>query len=167
VFNPGGKPYLVTSGTTSGDSSPAGINPGDIWTATSISSVGMQPGLVYGFTSKPTPVTRSGTGVFQQMIDANNDTALYDIQYQKGGSTNQVLLDTPNNLSAFWQAFSFGATYSPYPLTFETGGYNAFTTAIEETATPQKGQISDSFVWQSRAALKALPISGGISVKGS
>ena len=101
MFDPGGKPYLVTSGTTSGDSSPAGINPGDIWAATSVSSVGTQSGLVYSFTSKPTPVTRSGTGVSQQMIDANNDTALYDIQYQKGGSTNQVLLTRPTTYQRF------------------------------------------------------------------
>ena len=85
VFDLNGTTYIVTDGTTAGDASPAGINPGTMWAATSISSVETQFGLVYGFTAQPTNVTRSGTGLFQfQATDASGTVTLYDIMYTRG-----------------------------------------------------------------------------------
>jgi len=136
VFDLNGTTYLVTDGTTAGDASPAGVNPASMWAATSISNVETQFGLVYGFTAQPTNVTRSGTGLFQfQAADANGLITLYDIQYTAGGNANVVKIDVPALLPTFTQTGPF--TFTPsYPLTLETGGYNAFTTFVEETSTP-------------------------------
>jgi len=136
VFDLNGTTYIVTDGTTAGDASPAGINPASMWAATSISSVETQFGLVYGFTAQPTTVTRSGTGLFQfQATDASGTVTLYDVVYTPGGNANVVKVDLPALLPTFTQTGPF--TFTPsYPLTFETGGYNAFTTFVSETSTP-------------------------------
>ena len=136
VFDLNGTTYLVTDGTTAGDPAPAGINPGTMWAATATSSTETQFGLVCGFTAQPTPVTRSGTGLFQFQAAGPGGTAtLYDIMYTAGGQANVVKVDVPALLPTFTQAGPF--TFTPsYPLTFETGGYNAFTTFVEETSTP-------------------------------
>src|SRR5262249_5081947 len=136
VFNLAGTTYLVTDGTTAGDSPAAGINPATMWAATSISSVETQFGLVYGFAAQPTNVTRSGTGLFQfQAADPSGTMTLYDVVYTAGGSGNVVKVDIPALLPTFTQHGPF--TFTPsYPLTFETGGYNAFTTLVSETSTP-------------------------------
>ena len=135
VFDMNGTTYLVTDGTTAGDA-PAGINHASMWAATSISAVETQFGLVYGFTAQPTNVTRTGGGLFQfQATDASGTTTLYDIIYTPGSNANVVKVDTPALLPTFTQAGPF--TFTPsYPLTFETGGYNAFTTFVAETSTP-------------------------------
>ena len=55
--------------------------------------------------------------------------------YTAGGQANVVKVDVPALLPTFTQAGPF--TFTPsYPLTFETGGYNAFTTFVAETSTP-------------------------------
>ncbi len=136
VFDMGGTTYLVTDGTTAGDPGPVGVNPGSMWSATSLSNVETQFGLVYGFTAQPTNVTRSAGGLFQfQATDSNGVATLYDIIYSPGSNTNVVKVDVPALLPTFTQHLPFGFTTS-YPLTFETGGYNAFTTFVEETSTP-------------------------------
>ncbi len=136
VFDLNGVTYLVTDGTTAGDASPAGINRASMWSATSVSSVETQFGLVYGFAAQPTNVSRSGTGLFQfQATDSTGTVTLYDIVYTPGGNANVVKVDIPALLPTFTQTGPF--TFTPsYPLTFETGGYNAFTTFVEETSTP-------------------------------
>jgi hypothetical protein len=136
VFDLNGTTYLVTDGTTKGDATPAGVNPGSMWAATSIANVETQFGLVYGFTAQPTNITRSGTGLFQfQATDPSGTNTLYDIVYTAGANNNVVKIDIPALLPSFTQAGPFVFTPS-YPLTFETGGYNAFTTFVEETSTP-------------------------------
>lgn len=136
TFDLNGTTYIVTDGTTRGDPAPAGINPGTMWAATATSNVETQFGLVYGFTAQPTNVARSGTGIFQfQAADPGGTNTLYDIIYTSGGNANVVKVDIPALLPTFTQAGPFVFTPS-YPLTFETGGYNAFTTFVEETSTP-------------------------------
>lgn len=136
VFDLNGATYILTDGTTGGDAAPAGINPGTMWAATSVSNVETQFGLAYGFTAQPIGVTRSGTGLFQfQAADPSGSTTLYDIMYTAGGNANVVKVDIPALLPTFTQTGPF--TFTPsYPLTFETGGYNAFTTFVAETSTP-------------------------------
>ena len=138
VFNLNGTTYMVTDGTTTGVGTPAGINPGTMWAETSISNVETQFGLVYGFTAQPTSVSQSGTGVFQfQETDASGNNTLYDIVYAAGSNSNVVKVDVPDLLPTFMQSGPFAFTPS-YPLTFETGGYNAFTTFVSETSTPSE-----------------------------
>lgn len=138
VFNLGGTTYMVTDGTTSGAPTPAGINPGTTWAATSTANVETQFGLVYGMTAQPINVTQSGTGVFQfQVTDAGGNNTLYDIVYTAGGNANMVKVDVPTLLPAFMQSAQFNFIASN-PLTFETGGYNAFTTFVKETNTPDE-----------------------------
>lgn len=136
VFDLNGTTYLVTDGTTAGDVSPAGINPNTMWAATSSTNTETQFGLAYGFTAQPTSVTRSATNQFQfQAADPSGRMTLYDIIYTAGGNANVVKIDVPALLPTFTQTGPF--TFTPsYPLTFETGGYNAFTTFVEETSTP-------------------------------
>ena len=97
-----------------------------------------QFGLVYGFASQPTNVSSSATDVFQfQVTDASGHATLYDILYTVGSSANLVKVDVPSALPTFMQSWNFNFIAS-YPLTFETGGYNAFTTSVAETATPSE-----------------------------
>ena len=136
VFDLDGTTYLVTTGTTTGTAPPVGINPDTLWAATSTSAVETQFGLVYGFASQPTTVTRSASGLFQFLApDTTGTTTLYDVIYTEGGNANVVKVDVPALLPTFTQAGPFAFTPS-YPLIFETGGYNAFTTFVAETATP-------------------------------
>jgi hypothetical protein len=138
VFDLNGTTYLVTDGNTTGVGASAGINPGTLWAATSISNIETQFGLVYGFTSQPINVSQSGTGVFQfQVTDASGNNTLYDVVYTAGGNANVVKIDIPALLPTFMQSGPFTFTLS-YPLTFETGGYNAFTTFVAETSTPSE-----------------------------
>jgi hypothetical protein len=136
VFELNGTTCIVTDGTTAGDPGPAGIDPGTLWAATATSATETQFGLVYGLTTTPAGVTRSGTGLFQfQAADPSGTTTLYDIMYDAGGNANVVKVDLPALLPTFTQVGPF--TFTPsYPLTFETGGYNAFTTFVPETSTP-------------------------------
>ena len=139
VFDLGGTTYLVTDGTTAQDSSPAGINPGTLWAATSASSAETQFGLVYGFGATPTTVTRaiqsSGAALFQFLNTVGGVTTLYDIDYTAGATGNRVQVDVPDVLPSFDQTRVFNFVASA-PLTVETGGYNAFTTFVDETSTP-------------------------------
>ena len=138
VFNLSGTTYLVTDGTTTGVGTPAGINPGTMWARTSVSNSETQFGLVYGFAVQPTGVTRSASSVFQfQVTDSFRASTLYDILYTPGGNANMVKVDVPSLLPTFMQSAPFAFTPS-YPLTFETGGYNAFTTFVSETSTPSE-----------------------------
>ena len=57
--------------------------------------------------------------------------------YTRGGNANMVAVDVPDLLPTFTQIAPFTFITS-YPLTFETGGYNAFTTAVAETAAPSE-----------------------------
>jgi hypothetical protein len=137
IFDMNGQTYLVTDGTTAGAGAPAGINPGSMWSATSVSTVETQFGLVYGLATQPTNVVLSGDGKYQfPATDTNGNTALYDIIYSSGATNNQVVPDTPKLLPSFTQSADFSFLPAYAPLTFETGGYNAFTSAVEETATP-------------------------------
>ena len=97
-----------------------------------------QFGLVYGFAAQPTNVTQSGTGVFQfQVTNSSGQNTLYDILYTAGSNANVVKVDVPSALPTFVQSWPFSFVAS-YPLTFETGGYNAFTTFVSETEPPNE-----------------------------
>ena len=138
VFDLNGTSYVVTDGTTAGAATPAGINPGTMWAQTATSSTETQFGLAYGFAAQPTNVSQSALGVFQfQTTDANGNNVLYDILYTPNSNANEVKIDLPNLLPTFMQSGPFTFTTS-YPLTFETGGYNAFTTFVSETNTPSE-----------------------------
>jgi hypothetical protein len=138
VFNLGGATYLVTDGTTTGVGTAAGINPGTLWARTSIANLEAQFGLVYGFASPPTSVTQSPLNVFQfQVTSATGTSTLYDIVYTPGSNANVVKVDVPSALPTFKQSWLFNFVES-YPLTLETGGYNAFTTFVSETEPPNQ-----------------------------
>ena len=135
VFDLNGTTYMVTDGTTAGAATPAGINAGTMWAQTANTTSELQYGLVYGFTAQPTNVTQTPGGVFQFLVtDAIGNNTLYDILYTRGGNANVVKVDVPNALPTFTQNPQF--TFASFPLTFETGGYNAFTAAVQETAQP-------------------------------
>ena len=141
VFDMGGTTYMVTDGSTAAapgaGTAGAGINPGSMWSATSLSTVESQFGVVYGLAAQPVNVVQSGTGTFQfPVTDPSGNAALFDIIYTAGGTANQVIADVPDYLPCFAQTATFTFLPAYAPLTFETGGYNAFTTAVEETATP-------------------------------
>jgi hypothetical protein len=137
VFDMNGTTYLVTDGTTAGDASPRGVNPASIWSATSLNTVESQFGLVYGLGQQAANVIRNGDGTFQfAATDSAGNPTLFDIKYTAGGSTNQIVADVPKLLPSFTQQASFTFLPAYAPLTFETGGYNAFTMAVEETASP-------------------------------
>jgi hypothetical protein len=159
VFDLNGTTYLLTDGTTAGSATPADINPGTLWSATSVTDVETQFGIVCGFAATPTSVTQtvepSGAVVFQFPITAptgistttvpasgvapvstaNSATTLYDILFPAPDNANLVQVDVPASLPAFSQASSFLFVTS-FPLTLETGGYNAFTTFVAETSSP-------------------------------
>ena len=139
VFDFNGTTYIVTDGSTAGAATSAGISPGSIWAQTALSNVELQYGLVYGFSTQPTNVIQSSDGKFFQFLltDASGNTTLYDIQYAAGANTNSVVAATPQALPSFTQIAPFVFTRS-FPLTFETGGYNAFTAYVEETNQPER-----------------------------
>jgi hypothetical protein len=139
VFDMVGTTYIVTDGTTQGVGAAAGINAGSMWSATALALSESQFGLVYGLAAQPTNVIQNGSGLFQfPATDASGNAALFDIIYTSGATGNQIVADIPHLLPSFTQSASFtflpATTYAP--LTFETGGYNAFTMAVDETATP-------------------------------
>jgi hypothetical protein len=144
VVNLNGNTYMVTDGTTAGAPTPLGINPGNMWAATAITPLETQFGLVYGFTAQPISVTQSSAppNNFQFMVtDATGFTTLYDILYTPGTNANMIKVDTPTLLPTFMQTGPF--TFVPSaPLTFQTGGYNAFTTFVTETVTPSESFAS-------------------------
>ena len=57
--------------------------------------------------------------------------------YTPGGNANMVKVDVPNALPSFTQNPQFTAGPSS-PLTFETGGYNAFTANVDEITPPMR-----------------------------
>jgi hypothetical protein len=137
VFDMNGMTYLVTDGTTAGVGTAGGINPGSLWSATAVTNAEAQLGQVYGLAAQPTNVVPSGDGKYQfPATDTNGNTALLDIIYAPGATNNQVVPDTPKLLPSFTQTANFTFLPAYAPLTFETGGYSAFTSAVEETATP-------------------------------
>ncbi len=136
VFDMGGTTYLVTDGTTAGDPSPGGINPGSMWSATSLNTVETQFGLVYGLGPQPTTVVSGASGWQFPVTDSSGNTTLFDIVYTGGATNNQIITDLPKLLPSFTQTASFTFLPAYAPLTFETGGYNAFTMAVDETASP-------------------------------
>ena len=109
--------------------------PGSMWAATSISNVETQFGLVYGFTAQPTNVTRTGTGLFQfQAADSEWRSRSTTSCTLPGGNVNVVRSTFRRCCPRSRRPGRF--TFTPsYPLTFETGGYNAFTTFVEETSS--------------------------------
>ena len=146
LFDMGGNSFIVTDGTTSGAATPAGINPGTMWAATALIPPESQYGLVYGpvpnaAAQQPVNVTQytdpHGNLVFQfPAVDSTGNPALFDILYTAHGTANRIIADNPERLPSFTQSASFDFLPPYAPLTFETGGYNAFTMAVEETATP-------------------------------
>ena len=139
VFDLGGTTYLVTDGTTAGTTPAAGIKPGTMWAQTAIAPAESQFGLVYGFAAQPASVTRSAsTDDFQFSVAGSSGTVtLYNILYTAGSDTNMVQVNVPDLLPTFTQAAPF-TFYVGEPLTLETGGYNAFTAAMDLTATPSQ-----------------------------
>lgn len=138
VFDLNGTTYMVTDGTTAGAATPAGINPGTMWAQSATSSTETQFGLVYGLAAQPINVSLSALSVFQfQTTDSSGNNVLYDILYTQASNANEVKVDLPALLPTFMQSGPFTFT-SSYPLTFETGGYNAFTTFVLETNTPSE-----------------------------
>jgi hypothetical protein len=140
VFDFNGITYVVTDGTTAGAPTPAGISPGSIWSQTATSNVELQYGLVYGFTAQPTNVIQSSDGKFFQFLVTDATTGiitLYNIQYTAGANTNAVVVATPQALPSFTQIAGFTFIKS-FPLTLETGGYNAFTPVVDENNVPER-----------------------------
>jgi len=73
--------------------------------------------------------------VFQfQATDSNGNVTLYNILYAPNANYNAIQIEIPTVLPSFMQ--SFNSESVSYPLTFETGGYNTYTSAVEETAVP-------------------------------
>ena len=137
VFDLNGTTYIATDGPTAGSAAPAGINAGSMWSQTSPSTSEVQFGLVYGFTPQPISVTLSTKNIFQFLVPGPNaSSTLYDITYAPGSNTNTVHVDVPDSLPTFVQTASFNFPAPSSPLTLETGGYNAFTTSVAESATP-------------------------------
>jgi hypothetical protein len=137
VFDMGGTTYMVTDGSTQGVGTAAGINPKSMWSATSLTTVESQFGLVYGLAAQPVNVIQNAEGVFQfPATDPLGNSTLFDIVYTPGATANQVIADVPQLLPSFTQPATFTFLPAYAPLTFETGGYNAFTTAVDETASP-------------------------------
>ncbi len=140
VFDFNGTTYLITDGTTAGATTPAGISPGSIWSQTATSDVEQQFGLVYGFTAQPTNVIQSADGKFFQFLVTDSATGiptLYNIQYTAGANTNAVVVAAPQELPSFTQLADFNFINS-FPLTLETGGYNAFTPVVDENNVPER-----------------------------
>ena len=54
VFDMNGMTYIVTDGNTAGVGASTGINPGSMWSATSLNTTESQLGLVYGLAAQPT-----------------------------------------------------------------------------------------------------------------
>ena len=103
--------------TAPGDK-PDGINPGNVWTFDK-----SRNGMVYGF-STPVKVTKT-SNVFQFTVSNTK----YNISYSPHG-LSKINVTPPKALPSFTQSFSFGQALGP--LTFETGGYNAFITELEQ-----------------------------------
>ena len=124
--------------TPQGAGAAAGINPGSMWAATSVTTVETQFGLVYGLAAQPVNVVQNASsGAFQfPATDPSGNPTLFDIVYASGSTANQIIADVPKLLPSFTQSASFTFLPAYAPLTFETGGYNAFTTAVDETASP-------------------------------
>lgn len=139
VFDLGGTTCLVTDGTTAGAPTPAGINPGTMWSQTATSTQESQFGLVYGFAAQPTNVTQAAdTQEFQFAAPGpDGHVTLYNILYTRGDASNMVQVNVPDFLPSFMQTAVFDF-YVGDPLMFETGGYNAFTAAIGPTAQPEQ-----------------------------
>ena len=145
VFDMAGWTYLVTDGTTPGAATPGGINPGTLWSETSITSVESAFGLVYGLGATPTNVTvetlPSGATQYQFAVTAPTGlggataVTLYDVIYKPGSATNVVQVDVPALFPSFAQTADFTFT-TAFPLSLETGGYNAFTFSVDPTALP-------------------------------
>ncbi|WP_434667423.1 hypothetical protein P5W99_38965 [Paraburkholderia sp. A3BS-1L] len=168
VFDMGGSTYIVTDGSTAGVGAAAGIGPGTMWAATALSSPESQFGLVYGLASQPVNVTQytdpHGNLIFQfPATDAAGNPTLFDILYTAGGSTNRIVADNPERLPSFTQSAAFDFLPAYAPLTFETGGYNAFTTAVAETATPVE---SFSAAWNTPIVSSDQAIAGLITPQG-
>ncbi len=137
VFDWNGNTYIVTDGTSAGAATRLGTSPGSIWAQTATSNVETQFGLVYGFTAQPTNVILSSDGKYFQFLitDLSGNTALYNIQYTAGANNNMVIAASPQALPSFTQLAPFTFVKSS-PLTFETGGYNAFTPGVDENNAP-------------------------------
>jgi hypothetical protein len=164
VFDMGGTTYIVTDGNTKGVGTGAGINPGSMWSATSLTTVESQFGLVYGLAAQAVNVIQNGLGTFQfPATDPSGNSTLFDIVYTAGASANQILTDVPQLLPSFTQPASFTFLPAYAPLTFETGGYNAFTTAVDETASPVE---SFSAAWNTAIASFDDAISNLITPQG-
>jgi hypothetical protein len=164
VFDMNGTTYLITDGTTAGDASPRGINPGSMWSATSLNTAESQFGLVYGLGQQPANVIRNGDGTFQfAATDAAGNPTLFDITYTAGSSTNQIVADVPKLLPSFTQQANFTFLPAYAPLTFETGGYNAFTMAVAETASPVE---SFSAAWNTPVVSDDAAVASLITAQG-
>jgi hypothetical protein len=139
VFDLGGTTYLVTDGTTAGTATAAGINPATMWAQTAITAAESQFGVVYGFATQPVSVTRpASAGDFQFTVTGAGGTAtLYNILFTAGSNANMVQVNVPDLLPTFTQAAPF-SFYVGAPLALETGGYNAFTAALDISATPSQ-----------------------------
>ena len=89
VFDMGGTTYIVTDGTTRGMGTPTGINPGSMWSATSLSTVESQFGLVYGLAAQPVnvvEVVKNGLETFQFPAtdsSGNRDTFRYHLHFRR------------------------------------------------------------------------------------
>ncbi|MFM0330068.1 RHS repeat domain-containing protein [Paraburkholderia strydomiana] len=164
VFDMNGTTYLVTDGTTAGDATPLGINPSSMWSATSLNTVETQFGLVYGLGAQPANVIRDGDGTFQfAATDSAGNPTLFDIVYTAGSTANQIVADVPKLLPSFTQAAGFTFLPAYAPLTFETGGYNAFTMAVAETASPVE---SFSAAWNTPVISDDAAIANLITTQG-
>ena len=89
--------------------------------------------------------TDSGTGIFQfQATGSSGVNTLYNALYTVGSNANVVQVDVPELLPTFMQSAPFAFVPS-YPLTFETGGYNAFTVASRRNRARRSESFSGSY----------------------
>ena len=137
IFNLNGNTYMVTDGTTAGVPRPPESIP-----ATCGRPLRSPPWKHNSAWSTDSPRSHQRhaiwPGVFQFMVtDTTGLTTLYDILYTPGSNANVVKVDVPTLLPTFMQTGPF--TFVPSaPLTFQTGGYNAFTTFVAETVMPSE-----------------------------
>ena len=141
VFDLNGTTYMVTDGTTPGVGHAAGINPGTMWAGTAISTSYRKRSSAWstGSLAQPTNVSQSAHGrvpVPGHRLEQPHHALRHPLH---GGQQCERREGGRPGAAAHLHADRHLHVLTPsYPLTFETGGYNAFTTFVTETSTPSE-----------------------------
>ncbi len=142
VFDLAGTTYMVTDGTTPGVGPAAGINPGTMWAQTATSSAVAQRNAVrLGLRVRSAADQRLAVGQGRVPVpDYRLEQAHHAVRHPLHvGRQHQRRDGGCAGAAAHIHADRHLRVLTPsYPLTFETGGYNAFTTYVTETATPSE-----------------------------